>query len=104
MACAAVVHCRPRALSGCGARRVGRIPDGGGHKVLGRAAGRKTRSGAGHAYPHTAIDDYSRLAYSEIQAVERKETAAAGINLVPADDRPGPPAATHTGSPIFMAS
>ncbi len=30
----------------------------------------------GYAYLHTAIDDHSRLAYTEILADERKETAA----------------------------
>ena len=58
-------------------KKLGNIPDGGGHKVLGRAAGRKNRSGAGYSYLHTAIDDHSRLAYSEILADERKDTAAA---------------------------
>ncbi|TDC59052.1 integrase core domain-containing protein, partial [Streptomyces hainanensis] len=49
----------------------------GGHKVLGRAAGRKTRAAAGYSYLHTAVDDHSRLAYSEILTDERKETATA---------------------------
>ena len=58
-------------------KKLGNIPDGGGHKVLGRQAGRKTRSGAGYSYIHTAVDDHSPLAYSEILADERKETAVA---------------------------
>jgi transposase InsO family protein len=58
-------------------KKLGNIPDGGGHKMLGRPAGRKTRSGAGYSYIHTAVDDHSRLAYSEILTDERKETAAA---------------------------
>jgi transposase InsO family protein len=57
-------------------KKLGNIPDGGGHKVLGRPAGRKTRAGAGYSYIHTAIDDHSRLAYSEILPDERKHTAA----------------------------
>ncbi|GHA51588.1 hypothetical protein GCM10010345_65150 [Streptomyces canarius] len=47
---------------------LGRIPDGGGHKVLGRAAGRANedrRGGTGYAYLHTALDDHSRLAYTK---------------------------------------
>jgi transposase InsO family protein len=48
----------------------------GGHKVLGRPAGRKHRGGVGYAYLHTAIDDHSRLAYTESLADERQETAA----------------------------
>jgi transposase InsO family protein len=58
-------------------KKLGNIPDGGGHKVLGRPAGRKTRSGAGYSYIHTAVDDHSRLAYSEILTDEKKETATA---------------------------
>jgi hypothetical protein len=38
-------------------KKLGNIPDGGGHKVLGRLAGPKTRSGAGYSYIHTAVDD-----------------------------------------------
>jgi hypothetical protein len=56
-------------------KKLGNIPDGGGHKVLGRKAGRKKRSGAGYSYLHTAVDDHSRPAYSEIHADEKKETA-----------------------------
>ncbi|MGW7462532.1 leucine zipper domain-containing protein, partial [Streptomyces sp. NPDC054797] len=56
-------------------KKLGSIPDGGGHKVLGRPAGRKKKSGAGYQYIHTAVDDHSRLAYSEIHADEKKETA-----------------------------
>ncbi|MCX4808182.1 IS481 family transposase [Streptomyces sp. NBC_01214] len=56
-------------------KKLGNIPDGGGHKVLGRPAGRKKKSRAGYQYIHTAVDDHSRLAYSEIHADEKKETA-----------------------------
>jgi transposase InsO family protein len=45
--------------------------------TLGRQAGRKTRSGAGYSYIHTAVDDHSRLAYSETLTDEKKETTAA---------------------------
>jgi transposase InsO family protein len=60
-------------------KKLGRIPDGGGHRVHGRAAARpiKGRNMPGYAYLHHAIDDHSRLAYSEILTDERKETAAA---------------------------
>ncbi|WP_406134554.1 IS481 family transposase [Streptomyces sp. NBC_01089] len=56
-------------------KKLGNIPEGGGHKTLGRPAGRKTRSGVGYSYIHTAVDDHSRLAYSEILTDEKKETA-----------------------------
>jgi transposase InsO family protein len=60
-------------------KKLGRIPDGGGHRVLGRQAGARNnkRRGRGYSYLHHAVDDHSRLAYSEILADERKETAAA---------------------------
>ncbi|MFV0133980.1 IS481 family transposase [Streptomyces sp. HMX87] len=56
-------------------KKLGNIPDGGGHKVLGRQAGRAKRSSVGYSYLHTAVDDHSRLAYSEIHTDEKKETA-----------------------------
>ncbi|CAH0268798.1 hypothetical protein SRABI26_03602 [Arthrobacter sp. Bi26] len=49
------------------------------HAKSGRAAkGRRNRRiGTGYAYLHHAVDDHSRLAYSEILNDETKETAAA---------------------------
>ncbi|WMX43608.1 IS481 family transposase [Streptomyces roseicoloratus] len=67
----------PGALIHVDIKKLGNIPDGGGHKTLGRQAGRKTRSGAGDSYLHNAVDDHSRLAYSEILTDEKKETATA---------------------------
>ena len=58
-------------------KKLGRIPDGGGWRVHGRAAADSRHRGLGYAYLHTALDDHSRLAYSEILDDERKETAAA---------------------------
>ena len=60
-------------------KKLGRIPDGGGHRKLGRTVGKRNsgRHGRGYAYLHHAVDDHSRLAYSEILGDERKETAAA---------------------------
>lgn len=71
-------------------KKLGRIPDGGGwrahgrgsaqDKAVDRARGRTARKGAspsrGYRYIHHAIDDYSRVVYSEILDDERKETAA----------------------------
>ncbi|MER7989172.1 IS481 family transposase [Streptomyces noursei] len=68
---------RPGELIHVDIKKLGNIPDGGGHKTLGRQAGRKTRSGVGYSYLHNAVDDHSRLAYSEILADEKKETAVA---------------------------
>ncbi len=69
-------------------KKLGNIPDGGGWRTVGRSRGEKNRQATtpkrrncnpviGYSYLHTAIDDYSRLAYSEILPDERKETATA---------------------------
>jgi transposase InsO family protein len=69
-------------------KKLGNIPDGGGWRAVGRAQGgrnarattpqrRNCRAVIGYSYMHTAIDDYSRLAYTEILHDERKETATA---------------------------
>ncbi|MER7408606.1 IS481 family transposase [Streptomyces sp. NPDC000070] len=57
-------------------KKLGRIPKGGGHKVLGRQAGRTRRSSMGFDYVHSAVDDHSRLAYSEINSDEKATTCA----------------------------
>ncbi|WP_426623129.1 IS481 family transposase [Leifsonia sp. McL0607] len=69
-------HARPGQLVHVDIKKLGRIPDGGGHRVLGRAAAPSRHRGRGYAFLHHAIDDHSRLAYSEILNDERKETAA----------------------------
>lgn len=72
---------RPGELVHVDIKKLGHIPDGGGHRMLGRANGRRNRRhGVGYAFLHHAVDDYSRLAYSEILADEKKETAAAFWN------------------------
>jgi transposase len=70
---------RPGELIHVDIKKLGKIPDGGGWKVVGRQAGKKnndTRRGIGYGFIHSAVDDHSRLAYSEILGDERKETAA----------------------------
>lgn len=63
-------------------KKLGRIPDGGGHRSVGRAAGKRNKTGStanrrpGYSFLHNAVDDHSRLAYTEILADEKKETAA----------------------------
>ena len=69
-------HDAPGDLVHVDIKKLGRIPDGGGHRKLGRAAGRRNRSGVGYSYLHHAVDDHSRLVYSEILCDERKETAS----------------------------
>ncbi|WP_405987340.1 IS481 family transposase [Streptomyces sp. NBC_00872] len=68
---------RPGELVHVDVKKLGRIPDGGGHRVLGRQAGRATRAGMGYDYVHSAVDDHSRLAYSEIHDDEKAATCAA---------------------------
>ncbi|WP_323376190.1 IS481 family transposase [Streptomyces sp. RB17] len=68
---------RPGELVHVDVKKLGRIPDGGGHKVLGRQAGRARRSSVGFDYVHSAVDDHSRLAYSEIHPDEKATTCAA---------------------------
>ena len=72
-------HKNPGDLVHVDIKKLGRIPDGGGHRVLGRAAGIRVKKSAkpGMAYIHHAMDDHSRLVYSEILTNERKETASA---------------------------
>jgi transposase InsO family protein len=70
-------HAAPGDLVHLDVKKLGRIPDGGGHRVHGRAARPHRKRGLGYAFLHTALDDHSRLAYSEILPDERKETAAA---------------------------
>ncbi|WP_030694716.1 helix-turn-helix domain-containing protein, partial [Streptomyces globisporus] len=67
---------RPGELIHVDVKKLGRIPNGGGHRMLGRQAGRATRSAMGFDYVHSAVDDHSRLAYSEIHPDEKAATCA----------------------------
>ena len=67
---------RPGELIHVDVKKLGRIPPGGGWRVLGREPGRHS-TGRGYDYVHSAVDDHSRLAYSEIHANERADTCAA---------------------------
>jgi len=85
----AYVHDAPGDLIHVDIKKLGRIPDGGGWRVHGRGSSqdlraksvreKAARSGAGgsrgYVYIHHAVDDHTRLAYSEIHSDERKETA-----------------------------
>ncbi|MFG2869548.1 IS481 family transposase [Streptomyces sp. NPDC048338] len=66
---------RPGELIHVDVKKLGRIPDGGGHKTNGREVGRPIR-GMGFDYVHSAVDDHSRLAYSEIHSDEKVATCA----------------------------
>jgi transposase InsO family protein len=69
-------HPNPGDLVHLDVKKIGRIPDGGGWRVRGRA-----RTGArphlGYDYVHAAVDDHSRLAYAEILPDEKANTTAA---------------------------
>lgn len=72
-------------------KKLGRIPNGGGHRVRGRAHGeansraRNLAEGQpkyrgqirGYTFLHHAVDDHSRFVYSEILLNETKEAASA---------------------------
>jgi transposase InsO family protein len=75
-------HPNPGDLVHVDIKKLGRIPDGGGWRAHGRAAGRRNSrasasSARGYGYIHSAVDDHSRLAYSEILADEQGTTAVA---------------------------
>jgi transposase InsO family protein len=73
--------------------KFGNIPDGGGWRYVGRAQGDRNRAATvartgtprsathgpllGTAFVHTVIDDHSRVAYAEIHADEKADTAVA---------------------------
>lgn len=71
-------------------KKLGKIPDGGGWRVHGRGSAQAKRAksgrdrtarqgakpGRGYSFLHHAVDDNSRVAYSEILADEKKDTAA----------------------------
>jgi len=79
---------RPGELVHVDVKKLGNIPDGGGWRTAGWVQGRRNKRATtterknyrpviGYSCLHTAIDDCSRLAYTEILPDERKETAAA---------------------------
>jgi len=81
-------HDHPGSLIHVDVTKFGNIPDGGGHRFLGRAQGTRNRHAMagvkrnalhqprlGVGYLHTVVDDHSRVAYVEMHADERSETA-----------------------------
>jgi transposase InsO family protein len=68
---------RPGELLHVDVKRLGRVPDGGGHRMLGPDA-RRDR-GIGYDYLHVAIDDATRVAYV---AVRPDEQAASTVSFV----------------------
>ena len=83
-------HDAPGDLVHVDIKKLGRIPDGGGHRIHGRAQGGRNssahrdpdrprkahgRPNLGYAFLHHAVDDHSRYTYTEILGDEKKETA-----------------------------
>lgn len=83
-------HSHPDAMIHVDVTKFGNVPDGGGHRYLGRETGSKNsratanrtdqRTAAGNprvgkAFVHTVIDDHSRVAYAEIHDDEKAATA-----------------------------
>jgi len=68
---------RPGELIHVDVKRLGRVPPGGGHRLLGPAA--RNHLGGGHDYLHVAIDDATRLAFV---AVRPDELAASTVSFV----------------------
>jgi transposase InsO family protein len=66
---------RPGELVHLDVKKLGRIPDGGGHRIHGRAKGTRGR-GIGYDYVHSAIDDRSRVAFSQLLPDETGATSA----------------------------
>ena len=74
-------HRTPGSLIHVDVKKLGRIPAGGGWRLHGRdaavsVANRHKRIKIGYDYVHTAIDDYTRLAYSEVLPDEKDLTCA----------------------------
>jgi transposase InsO family protein len=66
---------RPGELLHMDVKKLGRIPDGGGHHVRGRGHG-TPRAHAGYDFIHQVVDDMSRVAYVDVFADERGVTCA----------------------------
>jgi transposase InsO family protein len=84
-------HEKPGDLIHVDVKKLGRVPDGGGWRYVGKQQGGKNRSATaartggpkskryqpliGTCYLHTVIDDHSRVAYVEAREDETKQTA-----------------------------
>ena len=55
-------------------KKLGRIPPGGGHRMLGRPGHHP--AGHGYDYLHVAVDDATRFAFVQVHADERDQTTA----------------------------
>lgn len=72
-------HPTPGAMVHVDVKKLGRVPPGGGWRLHGReatVAHRHKHTRIGYDYVHTAIDDHTRLAYSEALPDEKDATCA----------------------------
>ncbi len=67
---------RPGELIHVDVKKLGRIPDGGGWRTHGRPACPDRSRTTGYDYIHSAVDDHTRIAYSEIHPDEKATTCA----------------------------
>ena len=72
-------HREPGAMIHVDVKKLGRIPTGGGWRLHGRSEAVRGR-GNGYDFVHTAIDDHTRVAYSEIHDDEKDTTCAAFLH------------------------
>jgi transposase InsO family protein len=78
-------HKTPGAMIHVDVKKLGKIPPGGGWRLHGRdaassVANRHKKTKIGYDYVHTAIDDHTRLAYSEALPDEKDTTCAAFLH------------------------
>lgn len=67
---------RPGELLHLDTKKLGRIPPGGGHRMLGWKVGKEHRQQGGYEYVHVAVDDASRVAFVQVHPDESQQTAA----------------------------
>jgi transposase InsO family protein len=86
-------HTHPGSMLHVDVTKFGNIPDGGGHRFVGRQQGYKNQAATpglprgkdhkprtGKAFLHTVLDDHSRVAYVEVCADETAATAVAVLH------------------------
>ena len=69
------VACHPGALLHQDHKKLGRVPSGGGHRVLGRAQAAGRPRGGGYDHFEVFVDDASRVAFVALVADERPASA-----------------------------
>jgi len=73
------VACHPGALIHQDHKKLGRIPDGGGHRALGRSGASRRHRGAGYDHLEVFIDDTTRLGFVALVEDERPASAVAAL-------------------------